>query len=700
MKEIARAQRFGVRPSGWLSGIAITFLSLALVGAATASTEGVRTDSGGPPILKHSTDLGLVDPASAIEITVWLKLRDEKGLDSTIAAQRDKGAPFLSGAQIDAQLAPTAASVADVSRFLKSQGLKVAAVGPHNLFVRAEGTVGLVQSALGVEVHQYRLKDMTFRASPTEATLPPAIAPLVASVSGLSSLAPMPNIAHAVLGLRSQPNIARQSDAEGLRANPIKLAAGANGLFFSAQCFLPPTSVSFSGGGVSATYSGNAYGQPIGNTAIGTLAPCGYQPSDVQTAYNMNPLYKAGLDGTGETVAIVDAFGSTTIQADIAAFSAVMGLPPANLKVIGTPTESNFSTDANAGWATETTLDVEWVHSIAPGAKIILVVTPTNSFDDLFAGILTAASQPGVVAISNSWSGFEAGLDPTFQQSSDAAFKLVGAQGMSLQFATGDSGDNVSAIGFYDVGWPASSPNVTAVGGVSLGLKNNKHIAFQTAWGNNITEIADTVALGSPPLLFPNNEAFDFGGGGGKSDVYPLPNYQRGLGGSTRKIPDISWLADPFTGVEIVFTSDAGGDLSIEVIGGTSLATPMFSALWAIANQKAHHPLGLASPYLYRLPPDAITDVDAVSSPQNVTGTITSSSGAEFFDSRYLALPLQGLENFYSALYNSPFSTRWFVLMFGTDSTLRVGPGWDPATGLGTPDGWNFVQSFGHDHSW
>jgi hypothetical protein len=83
-----------------------------------------------------------------------------------------------------------------------------------------------------------------------------------------------------------------------------------------------------------------------------------------------------------------------------------------------------------------------------------------------------------------------------------------------------------------------------------------------------------------------------------------------------------------------------------------------------------------------------------------VTGTITSSSGAEFFDSRYLALPLQGQENFYSALYNSPFSTRWFVLMFGTDSTLRVGPGWDPATGLGTPDGWNFVQSFGGHGGW
>lgn len=677
--------------------VAVTLLGSTLAAAAIASVDHAAT--GGPAIIKQATDLGPVDRSTPIEITVWLKLRNESALESTLAAQRDKGAPFLSDAQIDAQMAPTATSVAAVSNFLTSRGLKVTAVGPHNLFVRAAGTVDVVQSSLRVEVHEYRLKEMTFRASPMGVTLPDDIAPLVASVSGLSNLAAMPNVARNVLGLRAQANIARASDAEGLRPNPINAGAGSNGLVFSPQCFLPPTSVSFSGGGASATYQGNRYGQKIANTAPGTVAPCGYQPTDVQTAYGLTPLYAEGWDGTGETVAIVDAYGSTTVAQDLASFSTFMGLPAANLTIIGTPTESNYSTDANAGWATETTLDVEWVHAIAPGAKIVLVVAPTNSFDDLLAGDVTAASVPGVVAISNSWSGYEAGLDPAFQQSADATFKLIGATGASLQYATGDSGNNASQIGFYDVGWPASSPLATAVGGVSMALNSNKHVAFQTAWGNNITEIADTAALGNPPIDPPNNEGFVYGGGGGTSDIYPLPNYQAGLGGNRRKIPDVSWLADPYTGVEIIYTSTAQGALSIEVIGGTSLATPMFSALWSIANQRAGHTLGLAAPYLYRLPPGAITDVEPLSSQSNVTGTITDSSGTSFYDADYLALPLQGQQKFLSALYNSPFSTRWFVLTFGTDSTLWVGEGWDPATGLGTPEAYNFVHSFGHGHN-
>jgi subtilase family serine protease len=699
MKEIARFRKADAIAPGWFRGIAVTVLSTALAGATLAAADNARYATSGPPVVKRSIDLGPVDRSTPIEITLWLKLRDEASLDRALSAQRDKGAPFLSDAQIDTQLAPTATNVEAVSRFLQSRGLKITDIGAHNLFVRAAGTVGLVQSAFRVEMHQYRLNDTTFRATPTSAVVPAEIAPLVASVSGLSSLTAKPNVARNMMGRKAQANVARQTDAEGLPADAVPLAAaGPNGLIFSAQCFLPPTSVTFSGNGATATYQGNRYGQPISNTASGNLPPCGYQPSDVQTAYNLKQLYKAGLDGTGETVAIVDAYGSTTVAQDLAAFSAFMGLPPANLTVIGTPTESNFSTDPNAGWATETTLDVEWVHSVAPGAKIVLVVAKTNSTDDLFAAILTAASVPGVVAISNSWSSFEIGLYPDYQIPSDAMFKLVGSKGISLQFATGDSGNNAVALGYYDVGWPASSPNVTAIGGVSAALNSNKHIAFQTAWGNNITEIADTAALGNPPIDPPFNEGFVYGGGGGTSDVYPLPDYQKGLGGERRKIPDISWLADPYTGVEIIYTADAAGDLSIEVIGGTSLATPMFSALWAIANQRAGHPLGLATPYLYRMSSDAITDIDAVTSQSNVTGTITDSGGSYLASASDLAAPLQGLPEFYSALYNSPHSTRWFVLTFGTDSTLKVGPGWDPATGLGTPNGWNFVQAFGHGH--
>src|SRR3974377_953107 len=193
-----------------------------------------------------------------------------------------------------------------------------------------------------------------------------------------------------------------------------------------------------------------------------------------------------------------------------------MGLPAPDLTVIGTPTESNFSTDANAGWAAETTLDVEWVHAIAPGAKIVLVVTPTNSFTDLFAGDITAASQPGVVSISNSWSGFDieiAGASE-FYSAADNIFKAIGAAGESIQFSTGDSGNNASMLGglYTSTGWPASSPYVTAIGGVSVALDAQKHLAWQTSWGTTITEIADKASLGSPPIDPPFNEGFVFGG--------------------------------------------------------------------------------------------------------------------------------------------------------------------------------------------
>jgi subtilase family serine protease len=533
--------------------------------------------------------------------------------------------------------------------------------------------------------------------------LPPDLLPVVAAVGGLSSLGADPTV--AAVGRKASSGVHTAAEAEGFHMQGVPFnAAQSNGLYFSAQCFFGNTTQSFSGGGVSATYTGTRYGAPITNQTQGTLAPCGYQPSDLQTAYNLTPLYKAHLDGTGTTIAIVDAYGSTTIANDAAVFSAAMGLPPINLTVLGTPTESNFSTDANAGWASETTLDVEWVHAVAPGANIILVVTPTNSFNDLFAGDLLAAQQPGVVAISNSWSGFDIGVagDSEFYSAVDGLLQAIGAAGISIDYSTGDFGDNSSQLGgiYTSTGWPASSPFATGVGGVSVALDSHKHIAWQTSWGTQLTEVVDTIALGSPPLDVPNNEGTDAGGTGGFSDTYPKPFWQFGVPGNRRGTPDISWVADPFTGVEIIYTADAAGDLNISVIGGTSVACPMFTALWGIATQRAHHLLGQAAPRLYRLPfwSGAINDVVNFSSPNNVTGTIMDAGGTNPIRASELAAPLNNQPQFLSALYNSPFSTRWFVIDFGVDTTLQTGPGWDTATGLGTPNGWAFVQAVAGDN--
>ena len=672
--------------------VLLLLFASALVATAAAS---------GQSLLSRATDLGPVNTASPIEITLWMKLHDQQGLDALVAVQQAGKAGYLSPEQVRAQHAPSHEEVAKVADFLKTQGFTVTGFGQDNMFVRATATVARVESEFNVELHQYNLNGRTFRSSSRKASLPPALAGLVSAVSGLSDLAPEPQVARRV-PKTAVGSVNRQTDAEGMRAQPVPLNAQSNGLFFSAQCFYPPASLNFSdpANGITATYQGNRYGAPITNGPP-NASPCGYQPSDIQTAYNLTPLYHEGLTGKGTTVAIVDAYGSTTIAYDVAAFSQFMGLPQPDLTIIGTPTESNFSTDPQAGWASETTLDVEWVHSIAPGAKIVLVVTPTNSFTDLFNGIITAANVPGVVSISNSWSGFDIGVagDSEFYNAADNILKAIGAAGESIQFSTGDYGDNASQLGglYTSTGWPASSPFATGIGGVSVALDAHKHIAWQTSWGTNITEIADTAALGNPPLDVPNNEGFVFGGTGGASDSYPQPAFQRGLPGDRRLTPDISWVADPYTGVEIIYSVDAQNDLGIDVIGGTSASCPMFSALWAIATQHAHRPLGQAAPRLYRLQSGAITDVVNSTSRNNVTATIQDPGGTNPVRASELAAPLYNLPTFISALYNSPFSTRWFVLGFGLDSTLPTGRGWDPATGLGTPNGWNFVHAFSHE---
>jgi subtilase family serine protease len=166
-------------------------------------------------------------------------------------------------------------------------------------------------------------------------------------------------------------------------------------------------------------------------------------------------------------------------------------------------------------------------------------------------------------------------------------------------------------------------------------------------------------------------------------------------------VPDISMNADPDTGNEIIVTptSVPGDDVFVEVFGGTSLSTPMFSGFWAIANQAAAQeglgPLGNAAPILYELPDDAIIDVNVkpVDTLLNVTGTIFNPPNPPVFESAAaLAGPQPPTKRFVSALFQSSSSTRWDVFTFGTDSSLATTPGWDNVTGLGTPNGMTFIN--------
>jgi len=290
----------------------------------------------------------------------------------------------------------------------------------------------------------------------------------------------------------------------------------------------------------------------------------------------------------------------------------------------------------------------------------------------------------------------ESGEGPAERTADDGILKVAAAKGISVNVGANDFGNTANLLTYADVWYPASSPYATAIGGVTTILDQNKHIALQTAWGTNLALLSLPDASGNPQALDPPIfGGFDEGGGGGVSNVYPLPPWQAQLRawGNRRLLPDVSWLADPLTGVPVIITVDTQGDLGVIISGGVSLATPMFSGLWAIAAQKAHRPLGQAAPRLYALPPWAFMDVLPVQdSPDNVTGTLTDASGTQQLTAEDLALPLQGQRSFRSALWNAG-DGGWFVVTFGTDTTLPAAPGWDPATGLGVPNGVDFINA-------
>ena len=208
--------------------------------------------------------------------------------------------------------------------------------------------------------------------------------------------------------------------------------------------------------------------------------------------------------------------------------------------------------------------------------------------------------------------------------------------------------------------------------------------------------LIDGWTINDPPSPY-DFYGFHGGAGGGPSVFFSKPSFQKSVAGKYRQVPDISWLADPFTGAVIVVSQP--GQVPEQVwyaTGGTELATPMFSALWAIANQEAGTALGQAAPYLYSMPPTAITDIVPYSSAENVIAVIEDSSLVTHdYNAKGTLAVFPGVPfgEFYSAIGDDPTGVV-FAVSFGQDYYLHPKAGWDEVTGLGTPNAKAFADWF------
>jgi subtilase family serine protease len=327
-----------------------------------------------------------------------------------------------------------------------------------------------------------------------------------------------------------------------------------------------------------------------------------YTPLQYRTAYDLNPLYGKGITGKGRTIVIVDSYGSPTIQNDLKVFDAQFGFPNPDLQIdqFGTIPPFDPTNATEVGWAEETTLDVEYAHSIAPGAKIVLAETPVaetegvtglpemmNAEESLInAGVGDVISQ-SFGATENTFPGFSSGNYSSLLNLR-YAFKDALAHGVTVLAATGDAGatdyesDGATLYPYRVVIWPSTDPLVTGVGGSQLYLNNaGDRLQPDSVWND---------PYGS--------------GGGGVSSVFSRPLFQIGVKnvvGSHRGVPDISMTA-AVDGAAWVYWSFGGtGGPGWELVGGTSEATPIFSGIVALADQVAGHRLGLINPGLYAL---------------------------------------------------------------------------------------------------
>lgn len=615
-------------------GVAAIVLGAAgSLGSAHAASGRQAIPNTRPGWLGHAKNLGHASGGASVSARVYLT--PNGGMAKLAQVARAVSTPgnaqyrhFLKPSQYFQRFGTTDSTVSAVKSWLTGAGLRVTGVEQHNRYVEVSGSVAAAESAFGVTINRYQHNGLTVQAPTGVLSAPAAVASSVLTV----------------LGVDTTPMVVKPSTQKP-----------------------PPPEPGFRNAGPCSTYYGEKMATALPPFDGQTLpyAPCGYTGTQFRSAYEGT----TSLDGTGVTVAITDAYASPNLASDAATYASRNGdrayAPGQFSEFVAKPfTRVNDGRRqcGASGWYGEQSLDVEAVHAMAQGARIRYYGAASCYDADFLDTFARVNDDDAAQIVTNSWGSTELGTRATTIAAYEQAFLQGAVEGITYMFSSGDNGDESLFTGAVQPDYPVSDPYATGVGGTTTAINSAGSIAWETGWGTEKYSLSSDGTSWDPL-------GFLYGSGGGQSLIFGQPSYQAGITpAGSRGVPDVAMDADVTTGMLIgeTQTFPEGAHYDQYRIGGTSLASPLFAGMTALAFQHAGGGVGLLNPTIY----------------DNAhTGVFTDVNGPGLDPGNVRVDYANGLDSSGGLLYS--------VRTFDQDTSLDVTPGWDDATGLGTPNsGW------------
>jgi subtilase family serine protease len=669
----------------------------AIAQAPLAAAAGSSVVQASSPLAKPSDSAGITPASTPIEFSVGITPADQSGAEALAQAVSTPGSSsyrqFLTPAQWEKRFSPSQASVNAVKSWLREAGITVEGVSADRLTIEASASAATVQRAFGTSLGQYKHRGKVLRLASSALSVPASVAGLISGVSGIDQKL-------------STPDHVREGAEPGSRTK--RAAAPAK-----KQKEEIPQPEGFRNATPCSTYYGEkqdtidpAFG--AGYPATLPYSPCGYTPPQLQSAYDLSGPIAGGVNGSGVTVAVVDAYASPTLLTDAQEYAnknqPTQPLDSGQFSELVSPKFNEVEECEANEWYGEQTLDVEAVHATAPGAKL-LYVGAKNCGNALFKSVQEVVDGHLADVITDSWGDDGGDLvdSPGTRRAFDNVLMMAIDTGIGVQFSSGDEGDEFFNFGADVAGYPPSSPYQTAVGGTSaqIGASGERlgELGWSTSKGTLCTaELAaeKECPKGKVGKYIPKAPGeYLYGSGGGTSFNYPEPVWEEGVvppalaernssltGIRNRVEPDISMDADPTTGMLVgeTQTFPEGVHYDQYRIGGTSLSSPLFAGVMADADQAAGGPLGFINPLLYKLARDDSSVFFDVT-PQPLQALVRSDyldgiDPEEGFLTSVRTLEYEGKIKFCAA--NGHCSKE--------KNSINTAPGYDSMTGIGAPD--------------